>query len=110
MTGVGSPAQSTKSIPFGLKSLIEDISAVGDLSRQTARDGVSMRWQDHLSEMEGLLAVLDSQDSATIRASAASVLESAYNHVRNAKVPLLGDGEAMSTLIVASAELNTLSK
>lgn len=69
-----------------------------------------MRWQDHLSEMEGLLAALDSQDSAAIRASAGSVLESAYNHVRNAKVPLFGDGEAMSTLIVASAELDTLSK
>lgn len=62
----------------------------------------------YLSEMESPLAALESQDPAAIRASAGSVLESAYKHVCKAKAPLLGDGQAMSTLIVASPELDAL--
>jgi hypothetical protein len=71
--------------------------------------GLSMRWHDDgneaFSEMEGLLAALEAQDSTAVQIAANAVLKSAYNRLfYHTEVPLIGDGAAMSTLLTVMEE------
>jgi hypothetical protein len=64
-----------------------------------------MQTAETACKMDRLLAAIQSDNHAAIRAAARAVLHAAFSHLfYDVKIPCDGDGLAMATLIVAAGE------